>query len=128
MRATIAQRLTEEYGDAKGAEPDSRQSQCMAPLYDAVTTRVFPNLEGDRMALKINGKDDRLRRADFHALAATTEIRTADAESAIKEVASGLAAGLKTLARADVALAGSSIVETAERMRFLVKERLDAFT
>ena len=30
----------------------------MAPLYDAVTTRVFPNLKHDRMALKLNGKDD----------------------------------------------------------------------
>ena len=32
----------------------------MAPLYDAVTTRVFPRLERDRMALKLNGKDDNL--------------------------------------------------------------------
>jgi HipA-like protein len=31
-----------------------------APLYDAVTTRVFPGLGGDRMALKLNGRDDRL--------------------------------------------------------------------
>jgi serine/threonine protein kinase HipA of HipAB toxin-antitoxin module len=40
----------------------------IAPLYDAVTTRVFPRLARDRMALKLNGKDDRLRRADFKAL------------------------------------------------------------
>ncbi|TIO20575.1 HipA domain-containing protein, partial [Mesorhizobium sp.] len=51
------------------AEPGSTQfsSVRMAPLYDAVTTRVFPRLEKDRMALKLNGKDDRLRRADFKA-------------------------------------------------------------
>ena len=41
----------------------------LAPLYDAVTTRVFPGLAGDRMALKLNGKDDRLRRLDFLMLA-----------------------------------------------------------
>ena len=35
----------------------------LAPLYDAVTTVLFPGLEHDRMALKINDKDDRLRRA-----------------------------------------------------------------
>ena len=43
------------------------QSVSMAPLYDAVTTRVFPNLKHDRMALKLNGKDDNLRRADIRA-------------------------------------------------------------
>ena len=32
----------------------------MAPVYDAVTTRVFPHLEHDRMALKLNGRDDKL--------------------------------------------------------------------
>jgi serine/threonine-protein kinase HipA len=55
----------------------------MAPLYDAVTTRVFPKLEDDRMALKLNGKDDRLRRADFLGLASTAGMRIGDAEVAI---------------------------------------------
>jgi len=51
----------------KIAEPGDERfhSVRMAPLYDAVTTRVFPRLKQDRMALKLNGKDDRLRRADF---------------------------------------------------------------
>jgi serine/threonine-protein kinase HipA len=35
----------------------------MAPVYDAVTTRVFPRLENDRMALKLNGKDNNLRKS-----------------------------------------------------------------
>jgi serine/threonine-protein kinase HipA len=50
----------------KTAEPGDEQfrSVRMAPLYDAVTTRVFPRLQRDRMALKLNGKDDRLRRAE----------------------------------------------------------------
>ncbi len=34
-----------------------------APLYDAVTARVFPGLGSDCMALKLNGKDDRAERA-----------------------------------------------------------------
>ena len=43
----------------KIAEPGERQfrSVRMAPLYDAVTTRVFPKLKHDRMALKLNGKE-----------------------------------------------------------------------
>jgi serine/threonine-protein kinase HipA len=57
----------------KTAEPGSHRfnSVRMAPLYDAVTTRAFPRLERDRMALKLNAKDDRLRRADFRATAST---------------------------------------------------------
>ena len=41
----------------KIAEPGDSQfrSVRMAPLYDAVTTRVFPNLKHDRMTLKRNG-------------------------------------------------------------------------
>jgi serine/threonine-protein kinase HipA len=113
----------------KIAEPGSRQftSVRMAPLYDAVTTRVFPNLEGDRMALKMNGKDDRLRRADFRAVAATTGIKAADADAAIDEMISGLAAGLEVLALPELAPAASPVAEAAERMQRLVKERLNSF-
>lgn len=52
-----------------------------APLYDAVTTRVFPGLGHDRMALKVNGKDDRLKRRDFVQLAQTLGITVIDAVS-----------------------------------------------
>lgn len=41
------------------------QTVRLAPLYDSVTTRVFPGLAGDRMALKLNGRDDRLTPVDF---------------------------------------------------------------
>lgn len=46
----------------------------LAPVYDAVTTRVFPRLEHDRMAFKVNGKDNRLTPDDFYLLARTLEI------------------------------------------------------
>jgi hypothetical protein len=36
--------------------------------------------ESDRMALKLNGKDDHLRRADFRMLATTAGLRSLDAE------------------------------------------------
>jgi len=72
----------------KTAEPEDRQfnNVRMAPLYDAVTTRVFPNLKHDRMALKLNGKDDNLRRADFRALAATAGLRASNADAAIDDM------------------------------------------
>jgi serine/threonine-protein kinase HipA len=59
----------------KIAEPGDEQfrSVRLAPLYDAVTTRVFPRLQRDRLALKLNGKDARLHRAHFRAPGQKTE-------------------------------------------------------
>ena len=68
-----------------------------APLYDAVTTRVFPGLGGDRMALKLNGKDDRLTRQDFLTLARTIGLAAGDAETAMSELAGKLPKRAKTL-------------------------------
>ena len=69
----------------KTALPGERMflSVRMAPLYDAVTTVVFPGLQNDRMAMKLNGKDDNLRSADFHRAAATLGIKASDAEEMI---------------------------------------------
>lgn len=76
----------------KITEAGARQfhSVRMAPLYDAVTTRVFPGLRHDHLALKLHGKDDRLRRADFVALATTAGLRAGDAEAAINDLLSRL--------------------------------------
>jgi serine/threonine-protein kinase HipA len=68
-----------------------------APLYDAVTTRVFPGLGVDRMALKLNGKDDRLTRQDFLALARTIGLTVGDAEAAMNEIAGRLTKRVQTL-------------------------------
>jgi serine/threonine-protein kinase HipA len=57
-----------------------------APLYDAVTTRVFPELSGDRMAFKLAGKDDRLVRRDFLTLARTIDLAVGRAEALITEM------------------------------------------
>ncbi len=72
----------------KIAAPDAKAfaSVRFAPLYDAVTTRVFPGLGGDRMALKLNGKDDRLTRRDFMALARTIGLPQGDADKAMSEL------------------------------------------
>lgn len=69
----------------KATEPGNRTFRTvrMAPLYDSVTTRVFPRLKHDRMAIKVNGKDDRLRRSDFRAWATTVGLRASDVDVAI---------------------------------------------
>jgi serine/threonine-protein kinase HipA len=72
----------------KVAEPGDTtfRSVRMAPLYDAVTTRVFPGFEKDRMALKLNGKDDKLSRADFRTFVATAGLKASDADAAVDEM------------------------------------------
>ncbi len=83
----------------KIAEPDAKTftSVRFAPLYDAVTTRVFPGLGGDRMALKLNGKDDRLTRRDFMMLARTIGLPQSDAEAAITRLTDSLAQAVETV-------------------------------
>lgn len=83
----------------KIAEADAKAftSVRFAPLYDAVTTRVFPSLGGDRMALKLGGKDDRLTRRDFMTLARTIGIPQGDAENAIAGLTDSLAQAVKTV-------------------------------
>ena len=69
----------------------------LAPVYDAQTTRVFPGLEHDRMALKIGGKDERLRRADFVALATLAGLRATDANATIDDVLQRLPVALDAM-------------------------------
>ena len=99
----------------------------MAPLYDAVSTRVFPNLQHDHMALKITGKDERLKRADFKRFAATAGIPAAVADTAMDELAAALARGLDDLTLPAPLTGGSTGAERAAKMREIVRERLDTF-
>ena len=70
----------------------------LAPVYDTLTTRVFPRLEHDRMALKLNGKDDRLKRADFLAVSNIAGLRVSDANTAIDDVLERLRRALAEIA------------------------------
>ncbi|ABE64719.1 HipA-like (plasmid) [Nitrobacter hamburgensis X14] len=113
----------------KVAEPGSAQfnSVRMAPLYDAVTTRVFPRLERDRMALKLNGKDDRLRRSDFKAFASTAGLKAADADTAIDDLVTALLRALDHLELPPLLSDGTQGAKIAEQMRAIVRERIEGF-
>ncbi len=104
----------------KIAEPGDREfrSVRMAPLYDAVTTRVFPKLKYDRLALKLNGKDDNLRRADFRALATTVGLRATDVDAAIDNL-------LQRLRVAVDRIALPKAIEVTSEGRKMVTEVLD---
>jgi serine/threonine-protein kinase HipA len=99
----------------------------LAPVYDTLTTRVFPRLEHDRMALKLSGKDERLKRADFVAFAAVAGLRASDANAAIDALVEKLrlAIGVAALPRlADYGPTGESKVG---RMLEVCRDRITAF-
>lgn len=83
----------------KVAEPGNPafRSVRLAPVYDTLTTRVFPRLEHDRMALKLNGKDERLKRSDFLAVSAIAGLRASDTNAAIDDVLERMRNAVATL-------------------------------
>src|SRR5690606_29140739 len=113
----------------KIAQPEARSFETvrLAPLYDAVTTVVFPGLEHDRMALKINGKDARLRRADILKTAATAWLAASAANRMIDETIAGLAGGLDSVALPEVAGIDAAVGAKADQMLTLCRERLVGF-
>jgi serine/threonine-protein kinase HipA len=94
-----------------------------APLYDAVTTRVFPGLGSDRMALKLNGKDDRLTRQDFLSLARTIGLPVGEAEEVLGELAARLAERAKTLGLPSFAEKSEGIRIARDKVEAIVIER-----
>ena len=99
-----------------------------APLYDAVTTRVFPGLAGDRLALKLNGKDDRLSRDDFLATARTIGLTAAHAESGLAELAARLSKRAAKLSLPKFAAQSQGASAARDRVVAIVAERSAVFT
>ena len=99
-----------------------------APLYDAVTTRVFPGLGGDHMALKLNGKDDRLSPQDFLALARTIGLPVGKAEAALNEVAVRLLERAASLLLPDFVGHSDSALSMRNKVIMIATERATAFT
>ncbi len=99
----------------------------LAPVYDAVTTRVFPRLEHDRMALTLNGKDQRLKRADFLALSAIAGLRAADTHAAIDELLQRLQAALATIDLPPLPGRSPSAEAAVSRALEICRQRVQAF-
>lgn len=96
-----------------------------SPVYDAVTTRIFPGLESDRMAFKLNGKDNRLTPDDFHALARTIELPQARASELMAACARRVADAAPALALP--MLFANRGDRTLDRIRQIVQERAQPF-
>ena len=99
----------------------------VAPLYDAVTTRVFPRLGNDHMALKLNGKDDELRRRDFRSFASVASIGAAAADAATDELVQSLQSAVKRAALPDILDYGPDGRNVAEAMLDIVQRRTGSF-
>jgi len=113
----------------KIAEPGDGKfrSVRMAPLYDAVTTRVFPRLEKDRLALKLNGKDDRLSRADFWAFASTAGLKAADADTEIDQMLKRLTDAVDRAALPEGLEYGEAGEKVAKQLLNICRRRIESF-
>ncbi len=107
----------------KTAMPGERvfASVRFAPLYDPVTTRVFPGLHRDRMALKLNGKDDRLTRQDFTTLARTIDLPIARANDIISDMAGRVRTGAAQAV--PPAPDDKRALQAVEKLRAIIMER-----
>jgi len=99
----------------------------LAPVYDTLTTRVFPRLEHDHMALKLNGKDERLRRADFVAVAALAGLRAGDANETLDEVLQAFAKALDGLQFPTVCHTQPNAAAIVAKVLGICQKRLDGF-
>ena len=99
----------------------------LAPVYDTLTTRVFPGFEHDRLALKLNGKDERLRRADFVAMATLAGLRAGDANETIESVLQAFARALDGLHLPAACRAQANAQAIADKVLALCRERLGGF-
>jgi serine/threonine-protein kinase HipA len=99
----------------------------LAPAYDTLTTRVFPRLEHGRMALKLNGKDERLKRADFLALSAIAGLRASDTNAAIDDVLEKMRAAVAAMKLPKLPGYGTSGEATVTRTLEICSERIASF-
>lgn len=107
------------------AGADQFTSVRMSPVYDTVTTIVFPGLAHDRMAFRMNGKDSRLTPDDFMLLARTIELPQARALVLMADCARRLVDALPSLAL-PTPFAGSG-ERMLDRIRQIVSERAQPF-
>ncbi|MHB8347401.1 MAG: type II toxin-antitoxin system HipA family toxin [Acidiferrobacterales bacterium] len=113
----------------KIAEPGEQtfRSVRMAPLYDAVTTRVFSRLKDDHLALKLKGKDDKLRRADFRAFAGTAGLKAGDADAAIDEMLGRMNEAVNRITLPSVLKYGTEGGKMAQQMLDICRNRIESF-
>jgi serine/threonine-protein kinase HipA len=97
----------------------------MAPLYDALTTRVFPGFSKDRMALKLSGKDDNLTARDFHLLARIMDLPKEKAHSSLARITDRLSAEVPRMAMPELIKSNEAAAEKSSEVMEIVQSRTD---
>jgi serine/threonine-protein kinase HipA len=112
----------------KIAAPRSRafESVRMAPLYDSLTTRVFPGLHNDPMALKLAGEDNRLRWADFETCARTIDLPLRKARDIADHLVTALGHSLDAIDLPQIVKETAKSAHTAEAVLGIVRTRCTA--
>ena len=88
----------------------------LAPIYDAVTTRVLPGLESDHLALSLAGKRNRLSSRDFVRAGVTMGMNAGEARDIVASLCGCLSAHLE-----DVEPASDRVNQAVE----IWKERIE---
>jgi serine/threonine-protein kinase HipA len=114
----------------KIAQPGARdfESVHMAPLYDSLTTRVFPGMAEDHMALKLAGKDDRLTFKDFETLARTIELPLGRAKTIVTELVIALETALEEVRLPALIVENPTAASVAAAVMDIARSRLAAMT
>ena len=99
----------------------------MAPLYDAVTTRNFPGRKQDHMALKLNGRDDRLHAKDFGSFARTARLKAADAARAIDSMLDQVGQAVGRISLPVLMEYGANGKPMVEQTLEIIRSRLNSF-
>jgi serine/threonine-protein kinase HipA len=88
---------------------------------------VFPNLAHDRMALKLNGKDDKLRRADFKTVATRARLKAATADRIIDGLIAAMTNAIDKVSLPVLAHYGPNGQVLANQVLDIVRSRLAGF-
>ncbi len=99
----------------------------VAPVYDTLTTRVFPGLTRDRMALKLNGRDDDLKRRDFRIFANIAGLGAAETDAAIEGLLNSLGTAIDRIALPKLSDEHQNEKTLAEQMLEIVRARISSF-
>ena len=77
----------------------------LAPVYDSVSTRFFPNFSRDLMALTVNGKRNKLSTKDFLQAGASIGLNKGLVQKAIEKLCQDFSRHVKEIERTDLELA-----------------------
>ena len=97
------------------------------PSVGVLDCRKQPGLGHDRMALKLNGKDERLKRSDFLSVSAIAGLRASDTNAAIDDVLARLRVAVAAITLPHLSNYGLSGEAAVSQTLDICRDRIDSF-